>query len=400
MKSASGALQVQSLGPKGIPMMTLIINTTSLGVAFMIIVSHRIQVRLSAIVRTVAALSVVILASFPFVWKLTDGALGTLVVLSLANSAAVTLGIYSVWTLLTSVVPRLEWYHLTVFGAGAQLGVCVSTSLVRRYVHIIPVQWWLPVAASAYVIGFCLIVIGMSKCPSYGCTAILKQEEFVRPKSALVSDLKAIIMLPYMRYILLLMVAQSVLSDAVQWRIYLAAGAAASAGDAAAVLARFYQYTGLLSLGVQLLAVPLAFYILRPRFGILIQPVFALIAVGCMAVTTSPAVVMVIAAAYNSVDYTLNNCMRESLYGPLPLDMKVYSRSLVVMGAPRLGSILSAGLMLAIGGTGGMLWNGTLAIASLLWLVPALKAARIYGQLDVSAVDEREQSLDSLVAPH
>jgi hypothetical protein len=395
MKSAYGALTVKAVGARGIPAITLITTITTLGVTFLVLGSHWVQVRFSVLTAMLGGSAVLVLALFPLLWVHVGG-FPSLVVLFLASSAALAVGVYSVWTLLTAVVARLNWLHMTLFGAGAQIGVVTSTSMTQLLLGVIPVHWLPTVAAAGYLLAALLVMLSASRFSCYGQTAGFHQWNAFRNGSPLGRDILAFARSPYLRLLALVILAQTIMGDAIQWRIYKATEATDDVQSAAAMLSQFYQYIGLACLATQVAVVPLAFRFLTPRYGILIQPLLGLVAAALLGFMGAPSAILVVVALYSSLDYTLNNCMRESLYGPLPIETKVYPRAVISMAFPRFGSMVASMLMLGCGSFGNGFWTIVLLLVGIAWLVPAWHAGQIYGRIRSEPIDQCEDSVDHL----
>jgi AAA family ATP:ADP antiporter len=396
VRPASGALVVKSTGAIGMPGLALATSATIVLVSLLFVSSDWLRLRLSIVVGSVALLGLVVLALFPFLWQASGQSRWCLYFLLLSLSVVTSAATYCVWMLLTTIVIAIRWYHVTVFGLGAQIGAILGAGLSQLLMKTVAVYVLPAIAAGGYTVGFALIIIAIVKYRCYGTLSIPLLQPDVNRRRVILNDVLCILRNPYLRLLVLVICAQVVLADSIQWRLYILADSAKNIGAAAGLLARFYQYQGYFSIGVQLLVVPVVFRVLTPRFGIVLQPVLAVVAVILLGLSEGAVVISAIVAAYKGLDYTLNNSVREALYSPLPLVTKVYPRALLAMAVPRVGVMLASALMLAFGMLGNCVWTAVLVGIAATWLGLAVVIGRLYYRLQGTTVVESASSVDAV----
>ncbi len=348
-RSGTAPLIVKAFGAKGIPAIELASIVLAALVAFIIARSRRLKWRLSLVLSGVCGVCILQMMFFPVVFGLLREAKILLVIASLSGSVVSWCGNYAVWMLLTATTHKPTTLQMTVFGTGAQVGVVLSGSLARCVEGETSVANLAPVAGLGYVVAFVLIGLAIRKFRCFGASAL----EVASPPLGKfpLSSLWRFGKLSYFEFLALAIICQVAFGDLLQWSIYCQMEHTPTVAAAGALLARFYQYSGVVCLGAQVLIVPLAYRVITPRYGLLIQPLLGILSVVSLAILASATGILWSVASYRSLEYTLNNCMREALYSPLPTSMKIHQKPVLAILAPRLGKCLAAVVILVLGGS-------------------------------------------------
>jgi hypothetical protein len=373
------SIVVKQFGADGIPLTDLLKAFTASLFCGLILYHKYLGFRLSTVVIGFNCFCLVYLAVFPVLYSFSSSLRHPLtLLLALAGSSLITSGVYCVWMLMTSTVPRAEAAYYTVFAALPQVAVIITAYLVQWLNTIQSPEHLLWLGAIGYLIAFSLILIAMlrSSCAG-GQLHDFTTIEYQASDQPLRS-LGRLLARPYIFNLCLIIIAQVAFGTMLSWRIYQIAAETDSLRTTTNLLSHFSKYVGWISLICQLIIVPLVFRFLTPRGGIFLLPILGFILLASIGAGLPPLIMFISIAIYVSLDYTLNNCMRESLYVPLPLHVKVHFKAVLAILSPRIGAILSALLLLAVHPLGMKVWYVGLSILVGLWITSAFNVIRLY----------------------
>lgn len=167
-----------------------------------------------------------------------------------------------------------------------------------------------------------------------------------------------------------LIAAQIAFRQSLQWRIFSHAGQVASTAETVSIsLAIFYRWQGILSLLAQCLLVPLVFRFVNLRVAIYLQPSFGILAIACAALATDASFLMGLIALYSSLDYTVNNCVRESFFITHSTATKIFAKSWLAILLPKVGSMIGSATLLMVnvfGLASWYIWGAIFCVGGLL----------------------------------
>ena len=396
-KAVNSALTIKLLGAKGIPLIDALLTVLSLIISALVLKTGQThRVRLSTLTSFLAVGAVAILLISPWMIALAQFALPVLYLLSLAGQTLMLVGVYSAWTLLTSVLPRVTWKEITVFGCGAQIAVIMASWTLRWGAAEVPVVHLLVWAGLGYAGAFSAIILAMRSFSFFGVSSFSVGNNYDLPRNcgSLMDEMSSLLKVPYMRYMILLILLQCIVTDCIQWRIYIHIEKAPTLQSAAIMLSKYYEYLGYVSLACQVILVPIIYRYLRPTHGIVILPVVAACVAAVLATGVGSPVVFAAIASFRSLDYTVNNCMREALFIPLPLHTKVLRRGVFSMAMPKIGTVASSAIILLIGTANVFPWAIGLAITG--WLATSFMISKRYADIETTPVNEVLSSIDEV----
>jgi hypothetical protein len=303
--------------------------------------------------------------------------------------------------LQTSTVVKKQWLYMTAFGAAPQVAMILSTSATRDYLPRMNVEHMPVLASLGYIGAFALIVYAMARFPCAGGAGQLFAGVPPAARAGGVSspmqDFLHVVRLPYLRLLVLVSLCHAVFGDVSRWKAYLLMETSPGVKEAATLLAQFYQCTGVAALAVQLTLVPLAFCLLTPRWGLMLQPLVGAVAAIFISATQSATGLFVSLALYASFDYTVNSCMRESLYVPLPLHMKVRTKSVMAMIVPRVSGLVSSGTVVVVSMFRPQIVPWVMAGLLGLWGLAAIGVKREYAKVGAAPLSDVAQSADCVL---
>ncbi len=376
-KAVDRALTISLFGSKGIPLIDLGEASIALLLCFLILKYKRFSRRLSSAIAVSALASIGGLILFAICSPWTTHQPAAVVLLHLAGSALLSCSLYSVWMVMTCTVVERPAIYITLFATFPQLGVIGSSTWIQRLDSTIHPVTLLYTVAVGYSVGLTIVVLAMRTLSCSGGSLSeyvgLNGNETEKPFS-----LPRLLRDPFVRLFSLAVILQVAFTDLLRWNIYKEAERSATVHSMTQVLANFYEYSGYITLGFQLVVVPLMFATVTPRYGLIILPLAGMLASGSLLFTSGDTVVPLVIILYSSLDYTVNNCMRESLFLPLPLQTKVQSKSLISMFAAKLGVIAGSSVILISLKSGRLGWViGAFAILA-FWTWAAIKVLRLY----------------------
>ena len=389
-RMATAPLIVKAFGAKGIPAVDLTSMIVAAATSFVIMRSRTLRWRLSWVLNTICVICIVLMLAFPTLFNHFHSLKVLLTISSLCGSCVSWCGNYAVWMLLTSTIRKPNTLDMTVFGAGAQVGVLAASALARSRIGEMGVEHLAVVAGMGYVIAFSLIAMATKWFRCYGATSF-------DPSNAMtqrgVGSLWRFRRLGYFELIGLAIAAQLAFGQLIQWNIYRQMECLPTVAQAATLLATFNQYLGIITLVAQVTLVPFAYRFITPRYGLLIQPLLGVASMLSMGAFVSASGILLSVASYRSLEYTLNNCMREALYSPIPTAMKIHQKPLLAILAPRVGKSLSAVFLLLYGNSNvGLIAFGVPLLG--IWLALSWRVTSWYRRIEDAPRDEVFLSVD------
>ncbi|HEX3150053.1 MAG TPA: hypothetical protein VHR66_18395 [Gemmataceae bacterium] len=396
-QTAINSLVLNTFGPEGIPLADLFKAGTATLFCAIVLYQRKLRVKLSRVVIGLNSLAMVYLLIFPLLQHLLPGLRQTLVLaLALNGSALITSGIYSVWMLFTTVVPGAKTKHFTLFSVFLQVAAVAAVYLIRYLLATHNISELLRYGASGYAVAYSLVGIAMLRYSGVGGRladfAEIEDKAAQQPLRAIAGAFSR----PYLRGLFLVIILDVAFGSMVAWRVFRLAAQEHAVEDVALLLNRYGEYVSWGALLSQLVAVPFFFHVLTPRYGLLVLPTAGMLVVTAVGLGVPAAAAIPIVATYTALDYTVNNCMRESLYMSLPLTVKVHFKSVFAFLAPRAGSVCGSLLLLAASRWGLWLWFAALVVVGTMWVLVAWRVLRFYGiysaegakQVQVATIDE------------
>jgi hypothetical protein len=395
-KSVCGALVVKKFGAKGIPRIDALESVLAVVLCVLVLSSRRLKARFSSLVAFAAFVSICVLVSFPVCYASEGFQRPALVLFYIAGGALVSMGVYCVWMLLTATVVTSITKHITVFGAGAQLAVVTSGFVTKAMLPRVSVPSLALLVAAGYVVGFALVVIAARR---YQCFGGELRQYFCADRLARghpIRSLWEVLRSRYTRLLALVILAQTAFGQIIRWRIYEFSQRSETVEEAVSMLSTFFQYSGYACLAAQLVVVPLAFRFVTPRYGLLVQPAIGVCSLFLLAGASTATGLYLAVAVFTSFDYTLNNCMRESLLIPTPLSVKVHLKSALALLVPKAGVIVSSAVILLLSQAGGYGWVTAMACVVVVWVAAAWQLLRAYSRLSAGTQWSAAASVDEM----
>lgn len=380
-KSAVVALVVTEFGARGVPWTDLLEASLSLAIVIVLLTSSWLRSRYSTIIALLACISIGILIAFPTISEFRPIKGSALVCLYLAGSVLVLVGVYCGWMLLTSIVRGVGWLEFAIVGACAQIGVIVATLIADSLNVNFGSMAIVLSSAAVYFAAFFLIVVALRV---FSCSGT-EEAKFLSvqqvPEGISLQSISAFLKTPYFRALSLLMICQSCFGGGIQWNLYTLAETTESASAATELLSSFYRVTGIACLVAQLVFVPAAFFWITLRRGLFILPVVSCVAFVVIAFPLSAQAIFILVATYKTLDYTVNNCMKEAIMIPTPLRAKVQLKAVLSLFVSRLAAGISASLVLVFSHVGHTGWVLAMGLVLLGWWLSAARCLRIYDRL-------------------
>ena len=393
-KSYWGASIVVALGARGVPQLRVIEASVVLVAASTIFYSRWFHARLSFVIGGVAALGIAVLLTYPIIWP--SHRFVSLLVLTLAGSVLNVASVYCLWMLFTSTVVSRLGRNITVFGAGAQLAMLASSSAAKAVSEAGYVSWLCISAGIAYLVAFAVIAYAMRRFSCYGSSAVSIVRPERAPRRTPLSALVELLRLSYLRLIAGVILVHLAFKAGLNWNVYKVAEQAETVDAASHMLATYYQYSSVACLMAQVVLVPLAFRFLTPRWGLFVLPLVGGACVAFVNIAELPTAIFLWLALFASTDFTVNNCMREALFVPMPLDLKVYGKSMLAMAVPTIGGLLAAAFVLGLSYMPqGMEVAAMIAILA-VWLECVRRLSRMYSKVRRGQFDQRLSSVDEV----
>lgn len=392
------AILVKSFGADHVPLAAFFRDIIALPVTLIVLISGRQSVRLSRCIAVIAAACCSVLGLVALVGVALPHK-GLAFVLYLATGVLVNTGVYCSWMLFTSTVVTKSWLHFAIFGGGAQLGVIGASTLAKEIATNWPVENLLWLGAVAYVVAYTIILSAATKFTCLGGEpsefAPFRVERGTGGRLIL-DSIRRIVAVPYTRLLCLAILLQVIVGEAIRWHVFVQADRVATVAETAKLLSRFNQQMGFGSLTAQVLLVPLAFWLVTVRWGLLIQPLIAALAVLALTGGDSVTVVFATVAIYICFEYTLNNCMREALYIPLPLPVKVRLKAVLAILVPNVGHMIGSAIVFGFAALPKPSWCFSVQSIILCWLVATCGISRLYSRLALQRCTQRASSADDV----
>lgn len=396
LKTVSNSAMIATFGASKLPWAGLAGTGLMFAFCTIVILCKTLHTKLSRIVGLGAALALCIVVTFPALHAVPG--LGSLltVLFYLSGDVLVYLGLYCVWMLLTSAAGDNPFRNMTIFGMGPQLSALAAMLAIRSALPQINVYSLSYVIAAGYLIAFFVIVMGICKFRCYGLAESDFMPEGQNGRSLSFRSLWLVARIPYLRLLAIVIITDTAFAAALRWQVYRAAEYAGATNGVAMFVSTFYLYIGYAALAAQLVLVPLAFRFLTPRYGLLLLPMLGLVAVLTRSYSASTTSLLVSVALFSSIDYTVNNCMRETLYIPLPLHVKVHLKAALALLIPKIGDVIGSGLILLLGNTGIRTWTVSMAAVLGVWIAAAWLTLKVYRGLSTRVMAETAEAVDKI----
>jgi hypothetical protein len=345
-KSVSGGLVIARLSAFGIPRIDLLDSLASLLLCLLLYSVPRLRRRLSGFAIPLLMAGAALFLAFPVIYSRWQGPQApVLILLSLVGTSLCSLGVYLSWMLFTSTVATKRWTMITVFGACAQGAVIVGTSGANLWMGRHAALPLLQVSAVGYGVAALLFFRALRRFPCFSTAEIEELPKAGRRPEMARSPLTSSFFLAMLG----LIAAQIAFRQILQWRVFVVAeGAGNTAQEASLSLATFYRLQGMLSLASQCLLVPVIFRYFSPIWTICIQPICGLLAIASIAIASDASALIALIAIYSSLDYTVNNCVRESLFVEHGAAMKIFAKTWLAILLPKLASMAGSASILAV----------------------------------------------------
>jgi hypothetical protein len=384
------SIVINKFGAQGIPIMELIKFIVSFAICGLVLYSRKISNNFSIFIACLSFISFSILIYFSLNYSPSGFSTMAVVMLYVSGSLLINLGLYCVWMLMTSIVKISEGIYLSLFGALPQIGVIISTYLLKNNLSTEQPNKIIIYGCLGCFVAFCIIFFAMRR---YGCISYTLNDFSKIEKSVLKNPFRTsikFISIPYIRLICLIILFQVMFGDIMMWQVYKMAENAGNINSTTKLLADFFQYTGWIALFSQLVFVPLSFKFLTTKYGLFVLPLIGLFSF--LSISTYPysSIIFITIAAYRSLDFTLNNCMRESLFIPLPLKSKVYLKVIIAILIPRIAKLFSSLTLLLINNKEFSVWVFVMIVILFTWIWSAFGASNLYSrylQLSDSTVE-------------
>ena len=298
------------------------------------------------------------------------------------------LGISQFWSLAADLHSREAGERLFgVIAIGGSAGAIVGAQAARRLIEPLGIYGLMIAAAALYVVA--LVVAGLIERTSPLPAAAAKRRAPAAPHSS--NALTVVVRSPYLLSIgALLLVAnlvntqgEFILAESVKGHADLF-----PATERAAIIGRFYggfySVVNAVALVVQALLVARVLKSGGTRLALFLLPAVAMCGYGAIAMLPSLAVVAMAKGAENSVDYSMQTTVRQTLFLPTDRASKYKGKATLDTVFVRLGDMAAGGLVLvslhvfALSRRGFAIGNIVLVG---IWLALALAVARRYRRL-------------------
>ncbi|MEZ2247320.1 hypothetical protein [Microcoleus sp.] len=386
------SIVINKFGAEGIPLMEVVKFVVSVAICGLVLSSKKISNNFSIFIGFLSLISFSVLMIFSLTYSPSGFSTIAAVMLYVSGSLLINLGLYCVWMLMTSIVKISEGIYFSWFGALAQIGVIISTDLLKNHLNTEQPNKIIIYGCLGCFIAFCIILFALKR---YNCIGSNLNDFLKVENSAFEKPLKAsikFISIPYIRLICLIILAQVSFGEIMMWQVYKMAESAGNISSATKLLADFFQYTGWIALFSQLVIVPLSFNYLTARYGLFVLPIIGILSLLSISTSASTFSVFITIATYRSLDFTLNNCMREALFIPLPLKSKVYLKVIIAMLIPRIAKLFSSLTLLLISNKEFFIWMFVILVILVSWLWSVFGTLNLYGRYSESSDSTIEAS--------
>jgi ATP:ADP antiporter, AAA family len=298
------------------------------------------------------------------------------------------LGISQFWSLAADLHSREAGERLFgVIAIGGSAGAIVGAQAARRLIEPLGVYGLMITAGALYLVA--LVVVGLIERTSPEPAAAAERHAPAAPHTS--NALMLVIRNPYLLAIGAMVLVANLVNT--QGEFILAESVKAHAelfpaGERAAIIGRFYgtfySVVNGAALVVQALLVARVLKSGGTRLALFLLPAVAMAGYGAMAMLPTLAVVAMAKAAENSVDYSMQTTVRQTLFLPVDRESKYKGKATLDTVFVRLGDMAAGGLVLvslhvfALSRRGFAIGNIVLVG---LWLAIALTLARRYRRL-------------------
>jgi AAA family ATP:ADP antiporter len=298
------------------------------------------------------------------------------------------LGISQFWSLAADLHSREAGERLFgVIAVGGSAGAIVGAQAARRLIEPLGIYGLMITAAALYVVA--LVVVGLIERTSPGPAAAAERHAPAAPHTS--NALTLVVRNPYLLTIgALLLVAnlvntqgEFILAESIKRHAELF-----PASERAAIIGRFYgAFYSLVNAAALIVQALLVARILKSggtRLALFLLPAVAMCGYGAIAMLPSLAVVAMAKAAENSVDYSMQMTVRQTLFLPTDRESKYKGKATLDTVCVRLGDMAAGGLVLVSLHVFELTRRG-FAIGNIIlvgiWLAIALAIARRYRRL-------------------
>jgi ATP:ADP antiporter, AAA family len=298
------------------------------------------------------------------------------------------LGISQFWSLAADLHSREAGERLFgVIAVGGSAGAIVGAQAASRLIGPLGIDGLMITAAALYVVA--LVVVGLIERTSPGPAAATERHAPAAPHTR--NALALVVRNPYLLSIGALLLVANLVNT--QGEFILAESIKAHAelfpaSERAAIIGRFYgafySVVNAAALVVQALLVARILKSGGTRLALFLLPAVAMCGYGAIAMLPSLAVVAMAKAAENSVDYSMQTTVRQTLFLPTDRESKYKGKATLDTVCVRLGDMAAGGLVLvslhvfALSRRGFAIGNIVLVG---IWLALALAIARRYRRL-------------------
>jgi len=298
------------------------------------------------------------------------------------------LGISQFWSLAADLHSREAGERLFgVIAVGGSAGAIVGAQAARRLIEPLGIYGLMIGAAALYVVA--LAVAGLIERTSPRPAAVAERRAPAAPHSS--NALTVVVRNPYLLSIGALLLVANLVNT--QGEFILAESIKAHADlfpatERAAIIGRFYggfySLVNAVALVVQALLVARVLRSGGTRLALFLLPAVAMCGYGAIAMLPSLVVVAMAKGAENSVDYSMQTTVRQTLFLPTDRASKYKGKATIDTVFVRLGDMAAGGLVLvslhvfALSRRGFAIGNIVLVG---LWLAIALSLARRYRRL-------------------
>jgi len=347
-KAASGGLATKSLGAKGLAELRII--EAGIAILFVVLVLrvrwHR--ARLSTVILSFCGAGALFLLSLPVLLQAFGASYWLLSIMILSGALLNEISVYGSWVLITTCVGKRPLHQIAAFGVGGQVAMLLTSTAIPSLLKSYSVGTLCTFSGIGYVFAFGLLGIGMRAFAGRGIRLESQTYWQADPIKGILGDTLSAVRISYLRALSTVIICTLIFKAGLNWNIYLLAESAPDVKTAVVLLAGFYKYSSIACIGAQVVLVPLAFRFVTPKWGLFILPFVGFAALGSVYLSTGYVTLFLGLALFGSLDYTVNNCMRESLFVRMPLHAKVHVKSVMALLVPKCGNLCGAGLVLGL----------------------------------------------------
>jgi len=297
------------------------------------------------------------------------------------------LGISQFWSLAADLHSREAGERLFgVIAVGGSAGAIVGAQAAGRLIGPLGIYGLMITAAALYVVA--LVVVGLIERTSPGPAAA---ERYAPAAPHTSNALALVVRNPYLLTIGAMVLVANLVNT--QGEFILAESIKAHAelfpaSERAAIIGRFYgTFYSLVNAAALVVQALLVARILKSggtRLALFLLPAVAMCGYGAIAMLPSLAVVAMAKAAENSVDYSMQTTVRQTLFLPTDREIKYKGKATLDTVCVRLGDMAAGGLVLVSLHVFALTRRG-FAIGNIvlvgIWLAIALAIARRYRRL-------------------